>query len=468
MPADTQDSLTLLWLFKSGGGSLGAVLYQHSKLTIQLLIAAALGIGKTLTVGSAAALAQTAAVLGLQLGFSTWVLCKRPGSDRIDNTQTGVQFLAEGLSTLLLLLKAAVPSLRSEQDSIPLIAFGLAIVSVALPIMRTLYDAIIMPACKVGLTPSAARRRASPIARPRARPRARARSPPPPVLSLQLYMGGSINIWFSLTKLYTLALALPRMLGGLVEMGSALDGVQGGAATGVVQGVAVENEVEGDGGLRVEDISGTDARADGASGAAAQAADQSNMAEMVGEAIFEEAGVGATATAAKACDQHATATGMGVTNFRATNAAGGGGSGWDVLRGTVGGGVGMGGPGVGMGQDGQLASELVLAGRLGDERGVCGGRGGRGGRRERRGNRFFNVARRVWPMPPMLEPEREDSEDEPLSPATATLTAAVASAEEGRADAEARAMLDAMVGASTRNLSVFHSRDGASGGGAGA
>jgi len=91
------------------------------------------GLGPVLTAGSSWARAQAVAVLCCQCGAGMYVLGLGLSADRIENTVTGWQHVAEGLSTAVLAAEGSAS-----------LAFRLALLAMFLPLIQKLYDAIIV------------------------------------------------------------------------------------------------------------------------------------------------------------------------------------------------------------------------------------------------------------------------------------------------------------------------------------
>jgi len=94
--------------------------------------------------GSEAASVQAALVASLQLSMAMIGLLYQPDADRVISCCTGIQFLLEGTSTGLL-LGASLTSERKGQLRLEMLAFVLALIAVAIPILTLIEERLVSP-----------------------------------------------------------------------------------------------------------------------------------------------------------------------------------------------------------------------------------------------------------------------------------------------------------------------------------
>jgi hypothetical protein len=122
---DMLDTHRLVFMNRASGPALTGLLYDYALFAVQLVIGVLYGLGPALTAGSSWARAQAVAVLCCQCGAGMYVLGLGLSADRIENTVTGWQHVAEGLSTAVLAAEGSAS-----------LAFRLALLAMFLPLIQ--------------------------------------------------------------------------------------------------------------------------------------------------------------------------------------------------------------------------------------------------------------------------------------------------------------------------------------------
>ena len=139
--SDAHQALSLHFFSRARGSNLAGVSYDWFVMAVQLMLAALLGMGPSLQVGSAVATAQLVAVVGLQAALVLWLFLLSPGADRYDVTITAVQFMLEGGLTALLLLGITG---NIDEATAQQVALILGLASMFLPMVLLVYDGFFM------------------------------------------------------------------------------------------------------------------------------------------------------------------------------------------------------------------------------------------------------------------------------------------------------------------------------------
>ena len=142
--ADTYESLAVTVIFKCRGDSRPAVAYHMSRLSAQLLAGLLTGVGAATAEGSTASYALVFSVLAVQAGVFGWIVSQCPSLDRIDNLVQVISWGGETAATSLLVFASLVDS-SSRQRDLELAALVLALVAMALPIAKLLYECVVAP-----------------------------------------------------------------------------------------------------------------------------------------------------------------------------------------------------------------------------------------------------------------------------------------------------------------------------------
>jgi hypothetical protein len=138
---DAFDAISLFWLMRTTSRSALTTFYDFICFVVMQGLAVAYGLEAVVETYNAG-LEQALVVTGLQLVMAVYVFVVRPSIDRLENSQTGIQFVLEGLSTGLLVLPLFMDV--SQEDS-ALLAFLCALGACLFPILTTLYDTFIVP-----------------------------------------------------------------------------------------------------------------------------------------------------------------------------------------------------------------------------------------------------------------------------------------------------------------------------------
>jgi len=138
---DAFDAISLFWLMRTTSRSALTTFYDFICFVVMQGLAVAYGLEAVVETYTAG-LEQALVVTGLQLVMAVYVFVVRPSIDRLENSQTGIQFVLEGLSTGLLVLPLFMDV--SQEDS-ALLAFLCALGACLFPILTTLYDTFIVP-----------------------------------------------------------------------------------------------------------------------------------------------------------------------------------------------------------------------------------------------------------------------------------------------------------------------------------
>lgn len=142
-PADIIDAYQMTY-FAMANGRLPITPYvNHFQMTTQLTIAVLSGLGSAISEGSSHATLQVAAIASFQAVFALYCLAFFPTCDKADSAMFGLQFLLEGVRTFLLLV-ATQQVLPTRAATLRENAFLLSLVALAVPLVRKLYDAIIV------------------------------------------------------------------------------------------------------------------------------------------------------------------------------------------------------------------------------------------------------------------------------------------------------------------------------------
>ena len=116
-----------------------------------MTIGALCGLGVAITPGSAGGIMQTALVWILQVSLGVLCFVFSPDADKVFSAIAGAQFLAEGLSNMLLFFAAFV----TDYDgwvALTSAAFNLSLVGVLVPIVQLLEQRLITPVMKAVYT----------------------------------------------------------------------------------------------------------------------------------------------------------------------------------------------------------------------------------------------------------------------------------------------------------------------------
>lgn len=144
--SDTLDAYGFALMARSGGGSLGGVMFEFITLWANILIAAIIGICLSLEQGVHTTTVQLTCVLCVQSSIAVYAWFCRPSADRVMNLLVGTQFALEASMTALLLAETLVPELTFDAG---LIAFLLALVAMLAPVVQRFYDAVIVQISKI-------------------------------------------------------------------------------------------------------------------------------------------------------------------------------------------------------------------------------------------------------------------------------------------------------------------------------
>jgi hypothetical protein len=143
-PADQFQQRAQSVLFRVNGGSCLGMGYRLIVIGANVVIGAIAGCKPLLKAGSVGAQAQCVTVFTLQLLLAWICFCVAPDADRIFSMLGGAQFLAEGLSNLLLFVASLVHHAETK-ELLQTLAFDAGLVAVFVPILQLVEQRIITP-----------------------------------------------------------------------------------------------------------------------------------------------------------------------------------------------------------------------------------------------------------------------------------------------------------------------------------
>ena len=141
--ADTLDLIGFSLMARAGGDSFVGVSFEFFLLNAQLGVAALVGLTASSPKGSAATCALLAVICAFQLLASGYVLALHPSSDRLMSLLLGLQFLVEGVVTVMLLLLTLLPD-HLDAATGQTCVLVLALLSLFGPVLSRFYDAVIV------------------------------------------------------------------------------------------------------------------------------------------------------------------------------------------------------------------------------------------------------------------------------------------------------------------------------------